>query len=33
MGNEITVEIKDLCMNYGFKEVLKGINLSVGNIL
>ena len=29
MSNEVTVEIKDLHMNYGNKEVLKGINLEV----
>lgn len=29
MANEITVEINDLYMNYGSKEVLKGINLKV----
>lgn len=29
MANDITVEIKDLYMNYGEKEVLKGINLEV----
>lgn len=29
MENDITVEIKNLCMNYGSKEVLKGINLEV----
>lgn len=29
MMNDITVEIKDLRMNYGEKEVLKGINLQI----
>ena len=29
MANDITVQIKDLRMNYGEKEVLKGINLEV----
>lgn len=29
MENNITVEIKDLYMNYGSKEVLRGINLEV----
>ncbi|WP_097027840.1 ABC transporter ATP-binding protein [Clostridium peptidivorans] len=29
MGNDVTVEIKDLRMSYGDKEVLKGINLEV----
>lgn len=29
MGDDITVEINDLYMNYGDKEVLKGINLAV----
>lgn len=29
MNNEITVEIKNLRMNYGSKEVLKGINLEI----
>jgi ABC-2 type transport system ATP-binding protein len=29
MENDITVEIKDLHMNYGEKEVLKGINLEI----
>lgn len=29
MENDVTVEIKNLRMNYGIKEVLKGINLEV----
>lgn len=29
MGNDVTVEIKNLYMNYGMKEVLKGINLEI----
>jgi ABC-2 type transport system ATP-binding protein len=29
MGNEVTVEIKDLFMSYGEKRVLKGINLEI----
>lgn len=29
MGNEVTVEIKDLSMSYGEKRVLKGINLEI----
>lgn len=29
MENDVTVELKDLRMNYGTKEVLKGINLDV----
>ncbi|MDF2558373.1 MAG: transporter related protein [Bacillales bacterium] len=29
MGNDVTVEIKNLCMKYGTKEVLKDINLEV----
>lgn len=29
MGSDVTVEIKNLYMNYGTKDVLKGINLEV----
>lgn len=29
MGNDVTVEIKNLSMNYGEKRVLKGINLEI----
>ncbi len=29
MGDNVTVEIKDLYMSYGEKEVLKGIDLEV----
>ncbi|GFZ29900.1 MULTISPECIES: ABC transporter ATP-binding protein [Clostridium] len=29
MNDNITVELKNLCMSYGYKEVLKGINLEV----